>query len=141
MAGLFTEMAGAVIDELEPYERTLVDPKVFTRIIAICANVAEHTRCPLAGLPTPPPMQFINACLITLGDYLWRDDLSFDVVEGVGREDGEIVIIFRGGRTIVRGERDPLRVAISTHKARAWNEERCDMDADTIQTLHSTYGS
>lgn len=142
MASLFTEMATAVIDELEAHERTQVAPPVFTRIIAICAEVAEHAaHCPAVLLPTPPAMQFMNAGLLVVGDHLWREDLSFDYVEAVHNEADEVVIVLCGGRTLVRGPKDPLRVAIDNTKARVWNEERSFMDPETVRSLYSTYGA
>lgn len=141
MVSLFTEMASAVIDELEPEERTQVDPKVFTRILTICSNVAERRLPNPAAMPTPPAMQFINAGLIVPGDHVWREDLSFDVVEAVNQEHGEVVIVMSGSRTIVRGHQDPIRVAIDRLKARTWNEERSFMDADTVKSLYTTYGA
>lgn len=141
MGGFFTQMAGAVIDELEPDERTLVDPKVFTRIIAICATVAEsHQEVPEA-VPMPPPMQFINAYLLVPGDYLWREDLAFDVVEHVEVDGDMVTIRVATGRTLEREKRDPIRVAISNQKAQTWNEERPHLTEGVVRTLYSTYGA
>lgn len=149
MSRLFTEMAGAVIDELEPQERTLVDPKVFARIIGICATVAEHsTACPLACMPTPPAMQHINANLLVPGDHVWRDDLSFDVVKSVNQDGDEVVITLAPHRSapnvsafMVRAPKDPIRVAVSNDKARQWNDERVYLDEETVRSLYAAYGA
>lgn len=141
MSGLFTDMAGAVIDELEPDERTLVDPKVFTRIVAICAAVAESHREVPEVVPMPPAMQFINAYLLVPGDYLWREDLAFDIVDTVEVVGDDVLIRVATGRTIERDRRDPIRVAISNHKAQVWNQERPHLAEGVVRTLYSTYGA
>lgn len=134
-------MAGAVIDELEPHERTLVDAKVFTRIIAICARVADAARPTAAATPMPPAMQFINASLLIPGDCVWREDLSFDVVQAIKADCGEVVIVMANDRTMARGHMDPIRVAVDRTKAQAWNEERAFMDNDTVKSLYTAYGA
>lgn len=139
--GLFTDMAGAVIDELGPEERTLVDPKVFTRIIAICATVAEALREDPEVVPMPPAMQFINAYLLVPGDYLWREDLAFDVVEHVDVEGDDVVIKVATGRVLERDRRDPIRVAVSNSKAQTWNRERPHLAEGVVRSLYSTYGA
>lgn len=141
MSGIFTEMAGVVIDELEPDERKLVDPKVFTRIVAICASVAEAHREFPDPVPMPPPMQFINAYLLVPGDYLWREDLAFDVVEAVEVDGDDVLIRVATGRTLERDRRDPIRVAISNHRAQVWNQERPHLAEGVVRTLYSTYGA
>lgn len=142
MTSLFTDMAGAVIDELEPHERTLVDPKVFTRIIGICAEIAE-ARLPDATdtMPAPPAMHFINAGLLIVGDCVWRDDLSFECVVSVAQEQDEVVVVLCSDRTMVRSHKDPIRVAVNRFHAQRWNEERAHMDEGTVRSLYSTYGA
>lgn len=141
MGGLFTQMAGAVIDELEAYERQLVDPKVFTRIVAICATVAEGYREVPCRVPMPPAMQFINAYLLVPGDHVWREDLSFDVVDLVQTAGDDVVVVMRGGRSLERTRRDPMRVAVSNTKAMEWNLERPYLGEGVVRTLYSTYGA
>lgn len=143
MGPIFNEMAGAVIDELEPDERSLLDTLVFTRIVAICAAVAERKILP-PGAPRdlqPPPMHYIRAGLLIPGDYVWVPELTFEIIDSVTREYGDMVIVYGGGRTALHGPNDPIRVAVSSAQAAIWNQERSLMDDETVRSLHAAFGS
>lgn len=143
---VFVEMATAVIDELEPMERTLVDPKVFTRIITICADTAEQRAQRAVSAPAngigPPPMQFINASLLIPGDWVWQTTkLAFDLVMGVSHENGHITVTYPDDDQVIYKTDDPLRAAVSGCAAEQWNQSRTLMDWPTVKALYAAYGA
>jgi hypothetical protein len=139
---LFLEMDLACIQRLSVTERLLLNPKVYVRILRICADVAENCGKgePDEIPPRPPSMQQIRADLVMPGDYAWRDDLSFDPVASVTTEEDEVVITYRSGRTTVHGRAEHLRVAVAPHKAALWNEGRAVMDDATLRAVAMDYG-
>lgn len=145
---LFTRMATAAIDELEPQERTKVDPKVFTRILSICAAVAEselestNPTVPIDPSPKPPATQFITACLLVPGDFVWNPrDLVYSQIDVVKLHDGKITAVYGDATTETFAPDGPVQVAVSNRKADKWNEDRLFMDQATLRSLHATYGS
>lgn len=141
--GLLYEMDLACTDELTHHERTAIEPALYAKILEICARVA-HTCTPLgetsATGPRPPATQHIRAELLIPDDLVWRTDLSFDEVESVTNEIGEVVVVYRGGRTTIHDPADPVRVAVNPHKAKHWNSERVFMDETTLRSVAEAYG-
>ncbi len=138
----FVEMDLACTSELTAAERAMIDPVVYVHLLEICSRVATHCRShPDPGhTPYPPATQYIRADLALPDDCVWRPDLSFDLVEAVHVEAGEVVVVYRGGRSTVHAPGEHLRVAVAPHKAMTWNEERVFMDESTLRSVAETYG-
>jgi hypothetical protein len=140
---LFLRMDAAVLEELDPVERQNIDPILYMRIIEICARVGGSWQ-PTVELedpvPRPPATQHIRVDLVIPDDFVWRTDLSFDQVESVLKETGEVVIVYAGGRTTTHDPREHLRVAVSPDKAIRWNSDRLFMGETTLQSVAEAYG-
>lgn len=140
---LFLRMDGACVAALTDAERRAVDPITYTAILEACADVASQWR-PLAELeapiPRPPATQWIRAELIVPDDFTWRTNLSFDQVEAKNTETGEVVIVYRGGRTTIHEPSDHLRVAVNPEAAIRWNADRLFMGEETLRSVAEAYG-
>jgi hypothetical protein len=140
---LFLRMDAACIVALTEAEFAAVDPMVYTAILEACAVVAQEWR-PIAeveaSIPRPPATQWIRAELVIPDDFAWRTDLSFDQVEARNLEVGEVVIVYRGGRTTIHEPGDHLRVAVSPDAAIRWNADRLFMGEATLRSVAEAYG-
>jgi hypothetical protein len=140
---LFLRMDAACLEALTEAERDAVDPITYTAILEACADVASQWR-PIAELeapiPRPPATQWIRADLVTTDDFVWRTDLSFDQVEAKNTEAGEIVIVYRGGRTTIHESGDHVRVAVNPNLAIRWNADRLFMGETTLRSVAEAYG-
>jgi hypothetical protein len=140
---LFLRMDAACIEALTEGERAIVDPITYTAILEACATVAQEWR-PAAELetpvPRPPATQWIRANLVIPDDFAWRSDLSFDQVEATNTEAGEVVIVYRGGRTTIHEPGDHLRVAVNPNLAIRWNADRMFMGESTLRLVAEAYG-
>lgn len=140
---LFLRMDAACIEALSEAERVAVEPMTYAAILEACANVAQQWR-PAAELeapiPRPPATQWIRAELVIPDDFAWRTDLSFDQVEARNLEVGEVVIVYRGGRTTIHEPGDHLRVAVSPDAAIRWNADRMFMGEETLRSVAEAYG-
>jgi hypothetical protein len=140
---LFLRMDAACLEALTEAERNDVDPITYTAILEACAEVAQQWR-PLAELeapiPRPPATQWIRADLVIPDDFAWRTDLSFDQVEAKNTESGEVVIVYRGGRTTIHEPGDHLRVAVNPTLAIRWNADRMFMGEATLRSVAEAYG-
>lgn len=140
---LYLRMDAACLAALTEAERGAVDPITYTAILEACADVASQWR-PVAELetpiPRPPATQWIRAELIVPDDFAWRYDLSFDQVEAKNTEAGEVVIVYRGGRTTIHEPGDHLRVAVNPEAAIRWNGDRLFMGEETLRSVAEAYG-
>jgi hypothetical protein len=140
---LFLRMDSACVAALTEAERGAIDPITYTAILEACAAIAQEWR-PAAELetpiPRPPATQWIRAELVITNDFAWRTDLSFDQVEAKHTEVGEVVIVYRGGRTTIHEPGDHLRVAVSPDAAIRWNADRMFMGESTLRSVAEAYG-
>lgn len=140
---LFLTMDTACMAELSPTELATLHPVVYAHLLEICSRVAEEGPPHVEldnPLPRPPATQYIRADLIIPDDFVWRTDLSFDQVDATTDEAGEVVIVYRGGRTTIHEPTDHVRVAVSPIKAQRWNEERVFMGEETLRSVAEAYG-
>lgn len=140
---LFLRMDAACVVALTEAERGAVDPITYTAILEACAGVAQEWR-PVAELeapiPRPPATQWIRVELVIPDDFAWRTDLSFDQVAAKNTEAGEVVIVYRGGRTTIHEPGEHLRVAVNPNAAIRWNAERLFMGEETLRSVAEAYG-
>jgi len=140
---LFLRMDAACIEALTENERNAIDPISYVAILEACAAVAQEWR-PVAELeapiPRPPATQWIRVDLIIPDDFAWRHDLSFDQVESVSKEAGEVVVVYRGSRTTIHDPGEHLRVAVSPDAAIRWNADRLFMGVETLRSVAEAYG-
>lgn len=141
---LFLRMDAACMEVLTEAERAAVDPITYTAILEACAEVAQQRWPPTIELetpiPRPPATQWIRVELVIPGDFAWRTDLSFDQVEARNLESGEVVIVYRGGRTTVHEPGEHLRVAVNPNLAIRWNADRMFMADETLRSVAEAYG-
>lgn len=140
---VFLRMDAACLAELSYAELQMIDPVIYAHIIEICARVAEEAPRTVEAddpIPRPPATQYIRVDLVIPDDFVWRTDLSFDQVEAVTEETGEVVIAYRGGRTTTHVPADHLRVAVNPDKALRWNTERVFMGEQTLRSVAEAYG-
>jgi hypothetical protein len=140
---LFLRMDAACLAELSHAELQAVDPLIYAHIVEVCARVAEDAPATVEiaePIPRPPATQHIRVDLVIPDDFVWRTDLSFDQVEAVTEEQGEVVIVYRGGRTTTHEPADHLRVAVNPDKALRWNTERVYMGEQTLRSVAEAYG-
>lgn len=138
---LFLRMDTACARGLSQDERDSLDPIVYCHILEICAEVARSDEPVVTEtIPRPPATQHIRVSLVIPGDFVWRSDLSFDVVDNTTIEDGEVVLLYVGGRTTIHDPAEHLRVAVSPDRAMSWNEERCCMGETTLRSVAEAYG-
>jgi hypothetical protein len=140
---LFLRMDAACIEALTEAERGTIDPITYTAILEACARVAQEYRPAAeieAPIPQPPATQWIRAELVIPDDFVWRTDLSFDQVEAKNTEAGEVVIVYRGGRTTIHEPGDHVRVAVNPNLAIRWNADRLFMGETTLRSVAEAYG-
>lgn len=140
---LFLRMDAACVEALTESERNAVDPITYVAILECCAEVARTYDSGVdleSPVPRPPATQWIRVELVIPDDFAWRDDLSFDQVEAVDKEAGEIVIVYRGGRTTIHDPAEHLRVAVNPNAAIRWNADRLFMGETTLQSVAEAYG-
>lgn len=141
---MLLRMDAACVEALSPAERNAIDSVVYVAILEACARVAQEER-PVADIeapiPRPPATQWIRAELVIPDDFAWRTDLSFDIVEAVTKEAGEVVIVYRGGRTTIHEPGEHLRVAVNPNAAIRWNADRLFMAETTLRSVAEAYGA
>jgi hypothetical protein len=137
---LYLEMAGECIDRLEPDERDALDTGVFTKILQICAEVAEGHQPERITPPAPPAMTWVFALYLVPGDRVWQDDVSFRCVESLTIETDGVWISWIGSIKPVRLERHQM-VLIGRNRSEAdhWNIRRSQFNEATINALAAEF--
>jgi hypothetical protein len=120
---------------------------LFSRIVGICAAAIEEQQVRQdLGVPPLPKMVPIRAGFLVAGDYVWRSNWAFEVIETVGRvydvghADEVVHVHWASGSDFSMLANDLVRVPVSRSEAAAWNADRVTFDGTMLHSLESTYG-